>query len=245
MNMKDKLARNYLHLSWLVALIVFLCEPFDAYSQKTKKPVSEKSTSVVKSATPACELALKQLQKEIEDLRRQVSQYDMEKSKISETASVEIEAALVFQSRDIKPVARETFYLLKEDPASLILTKENYEMEKMEAAKEKLTKDMIASKFEAWNLKQATLYNSFFPVYQNAIVNILKGKAAIIVETGFDGKIKIDSLPIGGYYLFGIYHYGEGRYDFGIYLPQAAIWNLPITVKSGKNKIILDNKNSL
>jgi len=227
---------------FVIGFLVFATPNICSQTQKKGKAAQTPQ----KGPPSTCETAVIRLQAEVDELRRQLSRQQTEKATPPlETGSIEIEAALVFESRDVKPVVRERFYLLKEDPASLILTKENYELAKREAAKEEFTRRIIASKFEEWNFKQATLYSELFPPYQEAILKILDAKAAAKAETGFDGKLRLDGVPTGTYYLFGVYHYAEAGYDYGFYMPKAVIWNLPVTVKAGLNKIILDNKNTL
>jgi hypothetical protein len=241
-NMISHIIRSSANGMSILAVVLLAVATSAIYSQ-TQKKVPATRTPVSPST---CETALKQLQGEVEELRRQLSLQKTGRTQPSlEKGSLEIEAGLVFQNRAVKPVVREAFYLLKDDPATFILTKENYELAKREAAKEEFTKKIIASKFEEWNLKQATLYNQLFPEYRGVILRLLKDKAAVMSETGFDGRTHIEGVETGNYYLFGVYHYAEASFDYGIYLPNAVIWNLPVTIKSGTNKIILDNKNTI
>ena len=95
--------------------VFFIFATSDTYSQIPKKPTVKPISSSPQSSTAACDTAIKQLKEEIEELRRQVQTLQTDKS-----SSIEMEAGLVFHSREVKPVVRETFYLLSGGCTGLI-----------------------------------------------------------------------------------------------------------------------------
>jgi len=52
-------------------------------------------------------------------------------------------------------------------------------------------------------------------------------------STGFDGKATFGNVPVGDYFLFGYYTFER----------QTTYWNIPVSIKAGTNKLVLDNNN--
>ncbi len=68
----------------------------------------------------------------------------------------------------------------------------------------------------------------------NATLKESLAKITVTSETtGFDGKATFTNIPAGNYFLFAFYRPNT----------RGNLWNVPISVKPGINKIILDNNN--
>jgi hypothetical protein len=146
--------------------------------------------------------------------------------------SIQLEAGLVFNSGDVKPVGRATFYLLKEDAKKVIITQEHLDLFNNDSSRLSVTRNPT---LENWSLYGAVLYmdGSLAPTFATTVKNDLDKVKVATTTTGFDGKATFDNVPVGDYYIFGVYKFGK----------QTTYWNLPISVKAGGNKIILDNEN--
>lgn len=144
--------------------------------------------------------------------------------------SVDLEAGLVFNSGDVKPVGRATFYLLKEDPSKLILTQAHLDVFNSDNSRFG-GKDTL----DKWSMYAAILYmdGSLTPNFALSVRKTIDAAAVSQATTGFDGKAKFDDIPAGDYFLFGYYKFGK----------QTTYWSIPVTVKPGANKVVLDNDN--
>lgn len=147
------------------------------------------------------------------------------------TGSLDLEAGLIFNSGDVKPVGRATFYLLKEDPNKIVLTQEhldayNQDMASFSSATETLNK---------WTMYGAVLYmdGHLAPSFAVGVKKSLDAAAVSQTSTGFDGKATFANVPVGNYFLFGYYTFGE----------QTTYWNIPVSISAGTNKLVLDNNN--
>jgi hypothetical protein len=162
---------------------------------------------------------------------------------------IDLEAGLIFKSGDIKPVGRTTFYLLKDNAEKIFLTQEYLDTYNRDMAAfwskmigdnprlQALQRDkQIDKTLDKWSLYEAVLDmdGRMAPNFAVAVKNGLDAAAVVATTTGFDGKATFDNVPVGNYHIFGYYKVGE----------NTTYWNLPITVKPGDNKIILDNDNT-
>jgi hypothetical protein len=134
------------------------------------------------------------------------------------TGALSIEAGLVFESGDVKPVARTQFYLLDEDLR--VILKPFGE-----------TPGTLGSQLD---------FLSAFSDSENAKANYAKLKAAIephivaTATTGFDGKAKLADLSPGTRFVYGETQVGRTR----------VAWNLRVEIKPGTDTaVILDNSN--
>jgi hypothetical protein len=154
------------------------------------------------------------------------------KTTIKANGTVELEAGLLFNSGDTKPVARATFYLLKENPEKIILTQENVDLYNKDTSKYSIRPETLSE----WSMYGAALSMDGYasPSFAIAAKKSLEASSTASGTTGFDGKATLTSVPTGDYYLFGYYRFGK----------QTTYWNIPVSVKTGVNKIVLDNNNS-
>jgi hypothetical protein len=143
--------------------------------------------------------------------------------------NLQLEAGLLFESGDVKPVGRATFYLLKENAEKLLLTQEHLNIFNQEARyKEKSVAD--------WGMYSAVISLSsdgITPITTTALKKAINDATIASETTGFDGKTTFTNIPTGDYYLFGTYRLNN----------SSTYWNLPVSIKAGANKIILDNNN--
>lgn len=137
-----------------------------------------------------------------------------------EKATVNIEAAIIYNMGGAQPVAREHFYLLDTDLEAILRTAKVQKSGNI---------DLIGS---FGFLAQYPEINR--AAYTNAMSGIKK-HAAYSVETDFKGKGQFQNVKPGLYYLFGM---TETRGGF-------AIWNLRTKVESGEDSVTLDNKNAV
>ncbi len=146
------------------------------------------------------------------------------------TGKIDLEAGLIFNSGDIKPVGRTTFYLLKDDAEKIILTQPLLDLYNQDRAKYGRSESL-----STWSMFGAVLYmnGQITPNFASAAKTALESATAGSTTTGFDGKATFDNVPVGDYYIFGYYKVGK----------NTTYWNIPITVKPGDNKVILDNEN--
>jgi hypothetical protein len=146
------------------------------------------------------------------------------------TGRIDLEAGLIFNSGDVKPVGRATFYLLKEDASKIILTQPHLDAHNQDIGRFGRTETL-----DKWSMYGAVLYidGSLSPTFALAVKTALDAASVGQTTTGFDGKATFQDVPVGDYFLFGYYTIGK----------QTTYWNLPVTVKAGANKVVLDNNN--
>lgn len=146
------------------------------------------------------------------------------------TGSLDLEAGLIFNSGDVKPVGRATFYLIKADGKTVLLTQDHFNLYTQDTARFGLPKS-----FDKWSLYEAVLYmdGRIAPTFAAAAKKDLEAAAVSQSTTGFDGKATFSDVPAGDYFVFGYYSFGK----------QTTYWNVPVTIKPGSNKLVLDNDN--
>jgi hypothetical protein len=149
------------------------------------------------------------------------------------TGKIELEAGLIFNNGDVKPVGRATFYVLKENPEKIVLTQEHLDMYNQDLSS--LGFGSEKQSLDKWSMYGAVLYmdGRLTPTYAVAVKNALDKASVASSSTGFDGKATLEDIPVGDYYLFGYYKIGK----------ETTYWNVPVSVKAGTNKVILDNNN--
>jgi hypothetical protein len=149
------------------------------------------------------------------------------------TGKIELEAGLIFNSGDVKPVGRATFYVLKESAEKIVLTQEHLDLYNQDLAS--LRFGSQEKSLSGWSMYEAVLYmdGQLTPNFAVKVRDAISKASVASATTGFDGKATIEDIPVGDYYLFGVYRVGK----------QTAYWNVPVSVKAGTNKVILDNDN--
>ena len=135
---------------------------------------------------------------------------------------VSFEAGLVFQSGDIKPVARTIFYLLDESAVKLM---RQAGVKSSDGGKSDIAiagAYGISSKFD--NNPNASRANA-----------LIKQHSIQSVTTDFGGKAKFPPVPQGSYYLFGISNTPKGF----------SIWDLKINLNAAETSVTLDQNNAV
>jgi hypothetical protein len=92
-----------------------------------------------------------------------------------------------------------------------------------------------AQTLDKWNMYEAVLYmdGNLTPTFAVAVKKSLDAAAISQTSTGFDGKATLENIPGGNYFVFGFYRFGK----------QTTYWSVPVSIKPGTNKLILDNNN--
>ncbi len=144
--------------------------------------------------------------------------------------NIDLEAGLVFNSGDVKPVGRATFYLLKEDPTKVILTQAH-----LDAYNADNSSFGGNETLDKWSMYGAVLYmdGSLTPNFAIAVRKSIEAASGGRATTGFDGKARFEGVTAGDYFLFGYYRFGK----------QTTYWSLPVSVLAGENNVVLDNDN--
>lgn len=141
------------------------------------------------------------------------------KSTMESKTSLKFEAGLIYKVGGNQPVSRTTFHLLDKS-AEQILSETG-------ASKEMKDFSYLANYALGLILRESDLH--------------IKGSSAIkshIVHTSttdFDGKGVFENVESGNYWLYCIAGTRKGR----------VIWNLPIKIKDGENKVLLDQHNAV
>jgi hypothetical protein len=146
---------------------------------------------------------------------------------------VSIEAGLVYKSGDVKPVARNEFYLLDDD-AERILRDANIERKGKLRNRQLNNLDAYATAKVCVNMvtECPSLTDSWD--FVQAATKALKPHIIKTITTGFDGKGRFESIPAGNYYVMGIMLRERGFVS----------WNLKVEVKAEAQAIILDQNNA-
>lgn len=155
-------------------------------------------------------------------------------SPVAALSTVNIEAAIIYKSGDVKPVARTDFYLLPNSAESIIGTPELISLYKADAAK---TRMPTQEKIEARDLIGAlTKYQIVYPNYAAAAKEALSKvtSSGYKITTDFTGKGSFKNIPTGSYFLFGI---AETQKSF-------AHWDMKVEVKGGEVNLALDQNNA-
>jgi uncharacterized protein YdeI (BOF family) len=146
------------------------------------------------------------------------------------TGKIDLEAGLVFNSGDVKPVVRADFYLFKDNAEKIVITQKHLDLYNQEIVPRGTTETL-----NGWSMYGAVLYMNgrLTPSFAVAVKKSLESSSVASSTTGLDGKATLEDVPVGDYYLFGYYKFGR----------ETAYWNIPVSVKPGTNKIILSNDN--
>lgn len=135
------------------------------------------------------------------------------------SGDLEIEAQIIYQVGGPQPVARETFYLLNTGIENL----------------PELDKVYRENFYEKW-------YDQTIGKTQKSRADFVMQEGRAIwephvvqsVKTDFQGRATFENVPPGDYWVFGR---TQARGD------KHVAWDVKVTVKRGKNKVILSNDN--
>lgn len=153
-------------------------------------------------------------------------------------AVLSVEAALVFKSGDVKPVARTEFFLLDKN-FETILQESGYMALITTSTLPQTVKDSFSKmdKINSVRTFAAVIDNSEkIDVLQLPLAKAIattQSHIAYRATTDFQGKAQFKEVKAGEYYLFGYTKVGE----------SVAVWNVKTEVKEGQNSIVLDQNN--
>lgn len=133
--------------------------------------------------------------------------------------TLNLEAGLIYKMGGVQPVARSEFYLLDEDPSSL-----------MTAAG--LRPEGVMGVLDVFSL--AVRYDRRrTPAFAEAVRSI-NAHTKHTVTTDFNGRAQFTDVAPGRYYLFGSATTRRGY----------AIWSIPVDIRAGSNSVTLDQNNA-
>jgi hypothetical protein len=164
---------------------------------------------------------------------------------------VSIEAAVVSESGDVKPVARTNFFLL-DTSFENILKESNFKSNLPKELVDHMSKSgqeigektslvsMFAiifgqSKYKDGDNQQQRALRDGYVKAISQVIKTAESHSTYVGKTDFQGKAQILDVEPGRYYLFGFPTTGE---------KTPPIWNIGIEVSSGQNSIVLDQDNS-
>jgi hypothetical protein len=147
-------------------------------------------------------------------------------------ARIAIETGIVYASGDVKPVAREKFYLLDADIGQVLFDAGLKPPVDARPAYTRNEQQQLVNSF-AMAVLDSTTSMERLEFYQ-ASKKLFPAHIIKSVETDFSGKASFESVTPGTYYLFGI---TKTRKAF-------AVWNYRVDAKAGETKITLDQHNA-
>ncbi|MDX6402963.1 MAG: hypothetical protein QOH70_418 [Blastocatellia bacterium] len=142
-------------------------------------------------------------------------------------STLSFEAGLVYQSGDVKPVARVTFYLLDDDLGKIL---KGAGLKTCLLSSGNADVDLISTFARSSRAPSLECYIDFYP----AAITALKPHVLQSVTTDFGGKASFATVAAGMYYLMGVT--GTPR--------TAVIWNLKVDLKPGQISVTLDQNNA-
>jgi hypothetical protein len=151
------------------------------------------------------------------------------------SASLNLEAQIVYTMGGPQPVARQEFYLLDVDPFSVKQEKQNTSTQgETIYVLSVINWNMFAEQVRLAQERDIPLDKKLIPMVANAKV-FLAPHIVQTAQTDFQGRAVFENLSPGDYWLMGI---AETR-------SSAAFWNYKVTIESGENKVLLDQNNAL
>jgi hypothetical protein len=141
-------------------------------------------------------------------------------------STLSIEAGLVYNNGDVKPVARTKFYLLDED---LAITLKPFD-ETPGTVGSELDLERTISTSESIDEEHRAKAKAKY----DQIIAAIAAHTVATVTTDFSGKAKFESLTPGTKFLYGEFHIGK----------QRIAWNAQVDLKPGADTALtLDNNN--
>lgn len=143
------------------------------------------------------------------------------------SATLSIEAALIYQSGDVKPAARTAFYLLDESPLDILTAAK---VQPVQGVGDSNPQTRIL--FNLARLQSARCDDC--PRFAADVQKAIAPHTVKAIATGFDGKGVFDSVKPGTYHLYGSWSVGE----------NSVLWISKIELKVGATNIKLDQNNA-
>jgi hypothetical protein len=145
------------------------------------------------------------------------------------SASVTIQAGVVYKTGDVNPVARETFYLLDDSLGAIL---EGAGLRPTRPDKNQSLQDQLMTSYV-----YAICYGQY-PFETRFLEDAQKVIAPHLIKSGqtdFAGKAVIDAIAPGVYFVMGI---AKTRGGF-------AVWNERCEARAGENSLTLDQNNAI
>jgi hypothetical protein len=146
-----------------------------------------------------------------------------------QSGTLSLEAALVFRSGDVKPMARTVFYLLDDDLAK-ILRSAGLRTSQRYGTMEDTDQNLLFSFGSASKYPSLEGQTQFYSTAMEALKPHIKQS----ITTDFSGKATFQNVQSGNYFLMG----------FGVTPRGFVLWNLAVEIKPGTTSITLDQNNA-
>lgn len=220
------------HILLLTAVATFtLTIPFTAKAQtKTKKNVVPSKT--ITTQTAITEDGRKALLKSNGTWEYGKNDVVVPAKATKENSTLKFETGIVLKSGDVKPVSRNTFYLLDKSFASIVIDEGHASL---------LTTENQPTKESVYGIFLLVFGSSIsaggYGRYQNivdSVMSAIKPHVIKAVTTDFGGKATLNELPSGKYWLMG----------FSTINKDCIIWDIETNLSSGDNSLILDQNNA-
>lgn len=156
--------------------------------------------------------------------------------------SIDVQAAIIFQSGEVVPVARTNFYLLGRSLEDILVTDANRQIliddlrARAPQPNDYLT-EQVVKEYQGMKLS-GFIKNSMSSLsrrYMDTTGPMIQAVVKFTATTDFQGNVTFKDVPPGEYYLFG---WTEIRKNF-------VSWHVKVTVDKADQKIILDSNNRL
>lgn len=154
---------------------------------------------------------------------------DIEKSSIS---LISLEAAIIYRSGNVKPIARTQFHLL--DQSLVQILREAGLRPDRQWIQPQGDDEALVNTFA-----YAVTTKLIDPSFLSKALPALKPHIVQTVTTDFTGKASFDSVKAGSYFVVGIAQTATGSSG------GHAVWNLKVEVKPGTSNVILDQNNAV
>lgn len=147
----------------------------------------------------------------------------------SQSGELSLEAALVFRSGDVKPMARTVFYLLDDDLAK-ILRSAGLKTSQRYSTMQDTDQNLLFTFGSASKYPSLEGHAQFYSTATEALKPHIKQS----ITTDFSGKASFQNVPVGNYFLMG----------FGLTPRGFVLWNVAVEIKLGSSSITLDQNNA-
>ena len=150
-------------------------------------------------------------------------------SPAAQSGALSLEAALVFRSGDVKPMARTVFYLLDDDLAK-ILRAAGLKTSQRYGTMQDTDQNLLFTFGSASKYPSLEDHAQFYATATEALKPDIKQS----ITTDFSGKAIFQNVQVGNYFLMG----------FGLTPRGFVLWNVAVEIKPGSSSITLDQNNA-
>lgn len=137
------------------------------------------------------------------------------KGKVKSKGTLDVKAALVYRMGGPQPVARQKFYLLDMD------------FDEIYERNEKIGVDAVVTPLMAF----VGTMRAHAPVGVGIVEASIEGHVVAAATSDFEGHVSFKDIPVGSYFFVGMtLTRTEGQF---------VLWNLPVTVKSKNEELLI------